>query len=177
MKHAILLILLAFIHLGGCADNVVSTSPSVDVLSDLDNGATNDATTSDVLDNEDSGPTDIIEPDDADTPDPFEGAEAFIIEQINQGQIPGLAAAVTWVGLWKVPTMLCVQRRTIQRLAVVMAAISKPEVFVSLLGHVCARWMSWLVGLNGWQAQAVALTLGVYGLRPTLRAHSASTCR
>tara|TARA_B100000674_G_C37907584_1_gene946898 strand:- start:235 stop:1503 length:1269 start_codon:yes stop_codon:yes gene_type:complete len=98
VKHAILLILLASIHLGGCSDNVTSDSPSVDVLSDINDVVTNDATTSDGLDNEDSGPADITEPDDADTPDPFEGAEAFIIEQINQGQIPGLAAAVTYQG-------------------------------------------------------------------------------
>ena len=81
----------------------------------------------------------------------------------------------TWVGLWKVPTMLCVQRRTIQRLAVVMAAIWKPEVFVSLLGHVYARWMSWLVVRR--QALAVALTVSVCGLRLCLHAHSGSICR
>ena len=78
-------------------------------------------------------------------------------------------------GLWKAQTMQYAQRRMIRRLVVVTGAIWKQEVFVSLLAHVCARWMSWLVVKR--QALAVALTPSVYGLRLSLHVHLVGTCR
>ncbi len=71
--------------------------------------------------------------------------------------------------------MQYVQRRMIQRLVVVTAAIWKQSVFASLPAHVCARWMSWLEVRQ--QALAAALIPSVYGLRLCLRVHLASTCR
>ena len=97
LKHLFLFLLLASIS--GCSDgDTTTTSPSPDVPSDAVVGTDTDAKTADIDDKTDAGPDDVAEPDDIVTVDPFADAETFIIEQINQGQIPGLAAAVTYRG-------------------------------------------------------------------------------
>ena len=149
MKH--ILLILALTSILGCSEDSASpTPPSPDVPSDVLGAISTDTEATDVVSEEDTVPVDVAPPDDVVTADPFAGAETFIIDQINQANIPGLAAAVThmgrviWTGAYgyanvedkiaatvKTPFMLASVSKTVTGVAI-MHAVEQGFVYLTI---------------------------------------------